>query len=332
MISIYTRQINDYIYRFPERFKINSIKNIKVETLPQGVWNFNYLVTVNHQEKLVFKLYPDNKESMIGNSGLMEFLCLQALISMQIAPIPLFFDDSCIHFKYHCLVYKYVIGETLKINEKILIKTAMLFAKLHSFSSSSLKSIKKRNDCKNELINKLERMLHHYGELKNSNINDFQSFSTFIEKVKYKLKNEPNYNYTESLIHADPVPSNFIVNQEKVVLIDWQTPMLSDPAFDIALFLSEPFQLWDLDSQLTKVQKQIFLNEYIKLTQDREIEKRMNQKKPLYLVEFGLHCLIRYSDYLGNKVNQEIAEGRKLNFEKYNTSKNIVVDILQDIL
>ncbi|MEQ9238026.1 phosphotransferase [Coleofasciculus sp. E2-BRE-01] len=332
MISIHDQQINDYIYRFPERFEIDPIKNIKVETLPQGVWNFNYLVTVNHQEKLVFKLYPDSKESMIGNSGLMEFLCLQAFIFMQIAPIPLFFDDSCIHFQYPCLVYKYVIGETLNINEETLIKTARLFAKLHSFNPSSLKSIKKRNDFKDELINKIEKMLHYYGGLKNTNINEFKVFSNFINQVKYKLKNAPNYNYKESLLHADPVPGNFIMNQEKVVLIDWQTPMLSDPAFDICLFLSEPFQLWDLDSQITKVQKQIFLNEYIQITQDREIEKRMNQKKPLYLLEFGLHCLIRYSDYLENKVNQEIAEGRKLNFEKYNTSKNIVVDILQNIL
>ncbi|HEX2549796.1 MAG TPA: phosphotransferase [Gammaproteobacteria bacterium] len=336
-MEIHVQQINNYIHRFFEKFSIDLIENIQIETLPQGVWNFSYVVTVNNQEKLVFKLYPNSnsKELMIGNSGAMEFLCLQALISIGIAPIPLFFDDSCTHFNYPCLVYKYVSGRQLKFNDEVLIETAKIFSKLHSFNPCRLNMIKKRNDFVYDLINKIETMFYFYqnsNNKKDKNNEDLNLYLNLINQFKYKLKDVPRFSYKEALIHADPVPSNFIINQQQVVLIDWQTPMLSDPAFDIWLFLSKPFQLWDLDSGITEVQKELFLNQYIKLTQDKEIEKRMSQKEPLYLLEFGLHCLIRYSEYLNKNINQEIAEGRNLNFEKYKKSKELVFDILKNML
>ena len=53
------------------------------------------------------------------------------------------------------------------------------------------------------------------------------------EILQLKLK---GYSYTQCLCHMDPNPSNWILDQEELHLIDWEYAALGNPAWDLAVF------------------------------------------------------------------------------------------------
>lgn len=155
-------------------------------------------------------------------------------------------------------------------------------------------------------------------------------FEELIEKAKKHAVNVKGFSYPKSLVHTDPVPSNFILG-EKISLIDWQRPIISYPAFDVWAFLSKPYNLWDLSETLTNEQKELFLKKYLELRYDPTLVERIKQKEPLYLLQLGLYCLIRYSDYKSGKIAEDVLKGRGANFERYGRTKEVILNRLMEI-
>ncbi|MDX5414294.1 MAG: aminoglycoside phosphotransferase family protein, partial [Rhodobacterales bacterium] len=82
------------------------------------------------------------------------------------------------------------------------------------------------------------------------------------------------------LLHGDPVPGNLICSfdqpRDPPVLVDWQCPMLGDPALDLALFLSPAMQQVGRASVLSREEKQSFLDAY----DDRATAERLAALQP----------------------------------------------------
>lgn len=64
------------------------------------------------------------------------------------------------------------------------------------------------------------------------------------------------------LVHGDPVPGNLVTHDGTVSLIDWQCPVLGDPAEDIGIFLSPAMQYLYRGHVLSSAEVEGFLRAY----------------------------------------------------------------------
>ncbi len=331
-ISEYVNQIKFDVFDSDKLDRI--VDRIEFLKIPQGIWNFNYLVRVNNR-KLVFKLYPPTEGLFFKNSGAGEFKALKLFEhqNLDIAPKPILFDDKCTILEYPVLIYEYIEGKNLHFCDHNVKEVARAFAKLHNLNildlvnTGALDFLEERREDSNSLINRIEIIWDEYQKKYGQTSPDFSLFADFVAKVKKisqknLTKNNLIFAYPKSIIHTDPVPGNFIVNGDKLTIIDWQNPTIGDPSFDICLFLSEAFNLWDSEHTLTQKQKQIFLQEYLQLRDDSTLKARMEAKSVFYLLEFALHCLLRYSDYSTNNLPREITNSQETQSEKYQSEKH----------
>jgi Ser/Thr protein kinase RdoA (MazF antagonist) len=318
----------------PRILGVDKIESIKISILPQGVWNFNYLVGINKKE-FVFKLCPPGSssvEGMIGNSGWIEFSALRLVEGLGIAPKPVLFADASQFSRYPVLIYQYVEGKELAaFSNNAVAEIARIYSKIHSLDIEGIDFLRRRSETSAKLLADIEKSFAHYENRADIDPTYLERFGEFIDKAKKRMAEIKIKACPKSLIHADPVPSNFIVGQ-KIFLIDWQTPMIGDPVFDIWAFMSKAFSLWDLDAPPTEEQKSLFIKTYQSLREDQALEARLNLKEPLYLLQYGLHCSTRYYDYKSRKLSADLIEGRQANFEKYLRTTDVIIARLEEIL
>lgn len=318
----------------PHILGVDKIESIRISILPQGVWNFNYLVGIN-KKKFVFKLCPPGSssvEGMIGNSGWIEFSALRLVEGLGIAPKPVLFADAGQFSRYPVLIYQYVEGKELAaFSNNAVAEIARIYSKIHSLDIEGIDFLRRRSETPAKLLADIEKSFAHYENRADIDPTYLERFGEFIDKAKKRMAEIKIKACPKSLIHADPVPSNFIVGR-KIFLIDWQTPMIGDPIFDIWAFMSKAFSLWDLDAPPTEEQKKLFIKTYQSLREDQTLEARLNLKEPLYLLQYGLHCSTRYYDYKSRKLSADLIEGRQANFEKYLRTTDVIIARLEEIL
>jgi len=325
MIKKYIKSLNPFI------LGLKKIDTIHIKKLPQGLWNFDYVVKINNK-KFVFKIYSKNIPGLpFENSGRNEFLTLKFISKLGMAPKPVHFDDSLKSIKHSVLIYEYAEGETLTFSDKNVIEVAKILATIHSLDIGKVDFLKEKDEDFKKIIQRIEVSFEKYKSRDDADPAEIKSFAELINKAKKQLGKNESVSCPKSLIHTDLVPSNFVVG-ERVVLIDWQTPAIGDPAFDVWAFTSEPYNRWDLPCSLTKKQKELFLSIYSNLRKDKTLVERIRLKGPLYSLELGLYCVIRYADYKSKKLPEEILKGREENFEKYRRVKNIMVKNLKQFL
>ncbi len=96
---------------------------------------------------------------------------------------------------------------------------------------------------------------------------------------------------TNSILHGDPVPDNFICSNSTVapaaLLIDWQCPSIGDPVFDLAVFLSPAMQIITRGQPLSPLEKQQFLSVY----GDADAIARLAALHPIFHWRMAAYCL-----------------------------------------
>ncbi|MGO4906732.1 phosphotransferase family protein [Pseudorhodobacter sp. W20_MBD10_FR17] len=88
------------------------------------------------------------------------------------------------------------------------------------------------------------------------------------------------------LIHGDAVPGNFILDQGRTTLIDWQCPAIGDPAEDIATFLSPAMQWLYRGAPLTAQETKSFRD----ATPAKNLA-RYDRLAMIYHWRMAAHCL-----------------------------------------
>lgn len=312
---------------------VDETGHVKISSLPQGVWNFNYLVEIS-SKKFVFKLYPpggSSVEGMTGNSGQVEFLALKLVAGLGIAPRPVLYADASRSFNYPILIYEYVEGGDLAFSNRAVAEIAAIYGKLHSMDIEGIDFLKERSEAPSKLLAEIERSFARYRRRADIDPIYIRRFGEFIGKARECTVEGKRLSCPRALIHADPVPSNFVVG-DRIYLIDWQTPMVGDPLFDLWAFMSRAFSMWDLDAPPTEAQKETFVSTYQALRNDPTLDERLRVKEPLYLLQYGLHCSTRYYDFKSNRLPADLIEGRQASFEKYGRTTDIIIDRLAAIL
>lgn len=306
-----------------------SADGAEIQPLPQGVWNFNYRVTVGGRA-FVFKLYSTAsgfKEGFITNSGETEYHILQRLDGQGIAPHPLHFGQAG---AYPTLIYEYVPGDWFPYTDRATALLAGVYARLHSLPLQPGERYRQRDETPAGLLANIALNLARYtgrAEIPSGLRQRFASLAAAVRRYGEHLAAAPT---PRAIVHTDPVASNIIAGdlltaQEHVTLIDWQTPMIGDPAFDVWAFFSRAFSLWDAPAAPTPAQQALFHQTYQAQRPDPSLPERICQKAPFYLLQYALHCSGRYHDFLAGNLPAELTAGREANFEKYGAITPVIL-------
>jgi len=317
----------------PALLGLQTISQVTVSQLPQGVWNFNYLAQIDGK-KFVLKVYqswPRSKSMFTLNSGQREFETLKLLKGLNIAPNPVCFERKGLAGEQDALIYEYAAGNTLSYSKQIMLEMAALYAKLHGLNPERAPFLPRRDESLGALMGALELKLAHYVQRNDIPETLKARFTRCFELSRQHIANAKPLPYLPAILHADPVAGNIIVG-DRPVLIDWQSVMIGDPAFDIWAFTAAPFSLWDLDAKPSKAQQDLFRQTYLSLQDDFTLPDRIAVKEPLYLLEYGLHLSTRYYDYKSGKMPPQALIGREANFEKYGPNAEVALTRLREIL
>ncbi|MCV6595578.1 MAG: phosphotransferase [Mangrovicoccus sp.] len=88
-------------------------------------------------------------------------------------------------------------------------------------------------------------------------------------------------------LHGDPVPGNLLATEKGALLIDWQCPLLGDPIWDLAIYLSPGMQLRYGQRPLSRSAQRQFLQAY----NAPKIARRYQQQASPLHGRIALHLL-----------------------------------------
>jgi len=254
--------------------EIPALKNIlDIHKLGTGASHLNYLITTP-KNKIVLR--KDIDKSTKGKLK-REYLALKAIKKLDIAPIPLYFQQSSKIGSF--ILLKYVEGIPLnkgnyKLSLSVIKKLAREVAELHSVPVFSLRKrlpleFHKPSSYLKE-IRAYKKQLKPYVKSK--------KFFLWIDEMYYRfnsLSKNFKFQYGYCLIHSDIQEQNIIIQNNKMKLIDWESAMISDPATEVSYILTqfgEPF---------TQRQKDQFIDEYLKNKKDTSLKERVEFYIPL---------------------------------------------------
>lgn len=291
---------------------------VAVTPLPQGVWNTNYRVQTQDID-LVFKLYTLNQKSQsltITNSGDREYEILKLLSAAQLAPRPLVFDKSRETLPHPALVYEYVQGDPIVYTDESILAMAHLYSRLHSLPYERAHFLKTRPETLPDLAGTMRQRFAAYANRDDVSSEWRETFRRFLERAETQIVAQDVPPHPLAILHTDPLAGNIIVNGHPK-LIDWQSPALGDPAYDVWAFTADPFTLWDREQGPSAAQTRLFRETYSRLRRDETLDARIAAKEAWYLLEYGLHCATRYQDFLSGNFPARFLQERKSGFDKY---------------
>jgi aminoglycoside phosphotransferase (APT) family kinase protein len=314
----------------PALFDLERVEQVFITPLPQGVWNFNYRVEINGRP-FVFKLYSSDRgsaDSVTTNSGSVEYCALRLVEPLQIAPRPVCFEGTA---SQPLLVYEFVEGEWFPYTDQATLQMAEVYSKLHSIQAEVCQGFREHDETPPAMLENIRRVFERYQAREDIPERFKARFMDYIQAVASRSYYANILPGPRVLLHADAVASNIIAGK-RVYLIDWQTPMIGDPVYDIWAFFSKAFSLWNTQLSPSPAQKQLFLQTYLAARPDPDLVERLVRKTPFYLLQYGLHCSRRYFDFRSGLLPVELTRGRETNFEQYGRISQVILDEIEETL
>jgi len=296
-MSKFLEKIKNYLSNIPpEKFELNSINKIKINQLPRGGYNLNFLIDLG-PKKIILRAnlikYLD-----IKNQILYEYKTLNLIKDSRIAPAPFFYDISQNKLPYDILFEEYIKGKTIEINNQSLKKIGKTLKKLHSFPLKKQKWFIKYS---NPLISHLNLIKKEFSLIKKINKeNDYLNFfNPYIKKAQHYIqKNIKNYKPINfCLNHCDLVFENIINSPKGLFIIDWQSARIDDAAYDLAYFTSHLIPKWQNRKPLTKNQKKLFYSSY---QANKNLLNKIKIRQPLIYLEIYVHITKKIAEIKDN--------------------------------
>ncbi len=277
---------------YPDFF---SIKKIKILPHKNHVWEHTYhvvyefktiFITKNGKTKelpIFCSAHSDEPRKNVYDS--LKFLWDHGFGNSHLTvPHPLFYSKEFQATFYRGAkgrnLYQFIREKKFDEIEKIVIKAAKWFAKLHNTSIKKAKNFNEQNSRIETVIpgvnHVLDRIKHDYPEY----------YETYKKIYKIFINNENNFLASTKkrwLTHGDAHPENIIkMSDRKIAVIDFTDLSLSDFARDLGCFTQQVEFMCNRkigDSKYSEKIKKMFLDNYfknVKIKLDSSLRKRID--------------------------------------------------------
>lgn len=250
--------------------------------LGQGEYNINYVFP--HPitgQKLVLRINTGSQMHLNDQIGY-EFSALQNLAVSGRTPKPLL----CCR-EHHLLVMEWLPGKALDYRWDMEI-AARILADIHSVPVPEDCSLIRPAAPALAIYEECLSMVQHYYDWEQADPQVTALLKTLVEEIGRLPLAAPSDAPT-CIVNTELNSGNFLIDRAGIShLVDWEKPLLSEPAQDLGHFLSPSATFWKTDVILTPEEVKDFIGKYIAAVDGRMDCSTLSQRLPLY---FTVNCL-----------------------------------------
>lgn len=296
--------LEEYVKReeFLEGLKIPKDSKVDFQLLAQGEYNINYLFT--HpitKDKLILRV---NTASQMNLSDQIEYeyKSLLQLKESKRTPIPIYVDGSKKYLDYGVLVMNFLQGVPLDYKKDLYI-AANCLADIHSVVLEENTHLLCPKNPLEAILDECKDMVQTYYDSTLGDEEKKNQINRILNLGEEMIKNTDEYKGRRCIINTELNSSNFLINGENNnnYIIDWEKPILGEPAQDLGHFLAPTTTFWKTDVILSTEEIEKFTKEYIKVVGDRfntnDIEDRLKLYLPITCLRGITWCAMAWVQY-----------------------------------
>lgn len=261
---------------------IPSGTELAFHVLGQGEYNLNYVF--DHPvtgQRLVLRINTGSQMHLTDQISY-EFSALTYLESSGRTPKPLL----CIPEK-KILVMEWLPGRALNYRTDMDI-AARILADIHCVPVPENCTLIRPAAPAQAIYDECLEMVQHYYSWEEADPTVTDLLKTLVEEIGRLPLSEASDAPT-CIVNTELNSGNFLIDREGTShLIDWEKPLLSEPAQDLGHFLSPSATFWKTDVILTPEEVKDFIGKYIDAVGDRMDCSALFRRLPLY---FTVNCL-----------------------------------------
>ena len=263
--------------------------------LGQGEYNRNYLFShpVTGQ-KLVLRINTGSQMHLDDQIGY-EFSALQNLIPSGRTPIPLF----CCR-EQGLLVMEWLPGTALDYTRDMDI-AADILADIHCVSVPEETCLIRPEAPAQAIYEECLEMVQHYYDWPDADPRVTVLLKTLVEEIGRLPLSVPS-GAPVCIVNTELNSGNFLIDRDGIShLVDWEKPLLSEPAQDLGHFLAPTTTFWKTDVILTPEEVKDFVRKYKAAVSDRMDTSSLSSRLPLFFTVTCLRgvtwCAMAYREY-----------------------------------
>ena len=263
--------------------------------LGHGEYNINYVF--DHPatgQRLVLRINTGS-QMHLDNQIQYEFSALQALAPSGRTPKPLL----CIPEK-NMLVMEWLPGSALDYRADMDI-AARILADIHSTPVPEGCGLIRPEAPAQAIYEECLQMVQHYFDWREADPTVTGLLRQLVEEIGRLPLTEPSDAPT-CIVNTELNSGNFLIDRAgHSHLVDWEKPLLSEPAQDLGHFLAPTTTFWKTDVILTPEEVKDFTQKYIAATGGRMDCTTLSARLPLFFTVTCLRgvtwCAMAYREY-----------------------------------
>ena len=262
--------------------------------LGQGEYNLNYVFL--HPvtgEKLVLRINTGSQMHLDDQIGY-EYAALQALAPSGRTPKPL----QCWPER-KMLVMEWLPGRVLDYHTDMGI-AARILADIHCTPIPETCSLLRPGHPAKAIYEECLEMVQHYFDWEEADPVVCDLLTQLIDEIG-NLPLKESSDAPICMVNTELNSGNFLIAGENSHLVDWEKPLLSEPAQDLGHFLAPTTTFWKTDVILTPRQVKDFAADYIAAVNGRMDCSTLSNRLPLYFTVTCLRgvtwCAMAYREY-----------------------------------
>jgi aminoglycoside phosphotransferase (APT) family kinase protein len=256
--------------------------------LGRGEYNLNYLfIHPGSGQKLVLRLNTGSQMHLQDQIGY-EYRALKLLERSGRTPKVYYVDGSRGKLPYGLLVMEFLPGRALNYHTDTALAAACL-ADIHAAPVPAASPLLRPARPLDAILAECRGMFQVYRDSPAADEALKKRLLRLLDRGESLLSGEVR-TPAACITNTELNSGNFLINGEGRgnYLIDWEKPLLSDPAQDLGHFLAPTTTNWKTDVILTPAQREIFLADYLRALDDRLETGDLFRRVRLYI---AANCL-----------------------------------------
>lgn len=305
--------------------------NLTFSPLGQGEYNLNYVFThPGTGQKLVLRVNMGS-QMHLEHQIRYEFSALRDLAPTGRTPRPLFCDDSCRGIPYGILVMEWLPGRPLRY-ETDLDAAAEILADIHAAPVPPDTCLIRPRHPARAIYDECLEMVRHYLGWDRADREVCRLLEQLAEEIG-ALPLEADSDAPVCMVNTELNSGNFLINPGgRSYLVDWEKPLLSEPAQDLGHFLAPTTTFWKTDVILSRGEIRQFVERYVQAVGDRLDCSALPRRLPLFFTVTCLRgvtwCAMALREYL--QPGRALVNGDTLKKLRIYLSPDFLTRILED--
>ena len=296
--------------------------------LGQGEYNINYrFVHPVSGQTLVLRINTGS-QMHLDRQIEYEFAALRELEPSGRTPKALFCKGRG-ELPYGLLVMEYLPGRALRYESDLPIAAGIL-ADIHALPLRETTPLLRPEHPAQAIYDECLQMAEHYLTWDKAEADGCRLIETLIAEIGRLPLSAPTCAQ-RCIVNTELNSGNFLIDPRgRSYLVDWEKPLISEPAQDLGHFLAPTTTFWKTDVILSPEEIQHFVGQYEKAVGDRLDIASLRERLPLF---FTVNCL-RGVTWCAMAMREYSQPGRQLlNRDTFSKIKAYLsADFLENIL